>query len=221
MAASLNLPPLVSLSAHQLGKRYIRQWVFRKLDHTFRLGVPCAVTGPNGSGKSTLLKVLSGFQPATEGNVHLQLAGRQVPLEEQFAQVSFAAPYLELIEDFTLEELLRFHFSFKKLAEGYTLPLLAERMYLQDAWKKPVKHFSSGMKQRLKLGLAFYAQTPVLLLDEPTSNLDVQGQQWYEQEITPLLSRKLVLIASNQPSEYRFCSEEISILDWKLSNKMP
>jgi ABC-type multidrug transport system ATPase subunit len=206
---------LIQLSAHQLGKRYIRQWIFRRLEHSFRLGHPCAITGPNGSGKSTLLKVLAGFQPATEGKTYLTVGGKSIAAEQMYACVSLAAPYLDLIEDFTLAELLRFHFSFKKLEEGMSLPAVADRMYLQDAWHKPVKHFSSGMKQRLRLGLAFYDQSPLLLLDEPTSNLDEQGQNWYETEIGPLLQKKLILIASNQPQEYHFCTERISIPDWK------
>ncbi|EMR00807.1 ABC transporter ATP-binding protein [Cesiribacter andamanensis] len=206
---------MLTLSAHQLGKRYIRQWIFRRLEYSFRQGNPCAVTGPNGSGKSTLLKVLSGFQPATEGSLNLQLGGKTIAAEAMYAHVALAAPYLELIEDFTLEELLRFHFSFKRLADGLSLRGVAERMYLLEAWQKPVKHFSSGMKQRLRLGLAFYDQSPLLLLDEPTSNLDEQGQHWYEQEIAPLLQQKLVIIASNQPQEYQFCTDRISIPDWK------
>ena len=179
------------------------------------MGEPCAVTGPNGSGKSTLLRVLSAFQPPTEGKVLLTIKGKDITAEESFRHISIAAPYLELIEDFSLAELLRFHFSFKKVREGRPLEELAERMFLKEAWQKPVKHFSSGMKQRLKLGLAFYADTPLLFLDEPTSNLDEQGQRWYEQEVKEVLQHKLLLIASNQPSEYGFCTQRLHLPDWK------
>lgn len=206
---------MLTLTAQQLSKRYIRQWIFRKLDYTFTAGNPCAVTGPNGSGKSTLLKVLSGFQPATEGTISCQLQGSQVGIEDLYRSISIAAPYLELIEDFTLGELLKFHFSFKRLSAGQTLEGVAQRMYLEDAWHKPVKHFSSGMKQRLRLGLAFYADTPLLFLDEPTSNLDIQGQEWYEKEIIPLIATKIILVASNQPAEYRFCTQQLYLPDWK------
>ncbi|AHM59525.1 ABC transporter [Flammeovirgaceae bacterium 311] len=206
---------MITLSAQQLGKRYIRQWIFRKLEYSFRSGEPCAVTGPNGSGKSTLLRVLSHFQPPTEGKVVLQLNGREISADDAFRYISVAAPYLDLIEDFSLAELLRFHFSFKQLSNNITLPELADRMYLKEAWNKPVKHFSSGMKQRLKLGLAFYADTPVLFLDEPTTNLDEQGQQWYAQEVKQVLAHKLVLIASNQPAEYSFCTQRLYLPEWK------
>jgi ABC-type multidrug transport system ATPase subunit len=206
---------LISLSAHQLGKRYIRQWIFRKLDYTFRLGEPCAVTGPNGSGKSTLLRVLSQFQPPTEGSIKLQYQGKVITADNAFRYISVAAPYLDLIEDFSLGELLSFHFSFKQSRHKMSLGDIAERMYLKEAWNKPVKHFSSGMKQRLKLGLAFYADTPLLFLDEPTTNLDEQGQQWYRQEVEQVLAHKLVLVASNQPAEYSFCTTKLHLPDWK------
>lgn len=205
----------LSVHAENLGKRYVRQWIFRKLTYTFRLGEPCAITGPNGSGKSTLLKVLSGFQPATEGKCSLYLKGNPIPEEASFQYASIAAPYLELIEDFSLGELLKFHFSFKRVYGNASLEELAERMHLLAAWKKPVKHFSSGMKQRLRLGLAFYADSPLLLLDEPTSNLDLQGQQWYEQEIAKIVATKLTIIASNAPAEYQFCTNRLHLPDWK------
>jgi ABC-type multidrug transport system ATPase subunit len=145
-----------------------------------------------------------------------QIKGQSVAPEVAFNHISMAAPYLELIEDFTLAEQLRFHFSFKKVTGNRPLEELAERMLLQAAWHKPVKHFSSGMKQRLKLGLAFYADTPLLFLDEPTANLDEQGQQWYEQEVKEVLQHKLLLIASNQPSEYSFCTDQLHLPDWKV-----
>ncbi|WP_224996484.1 ATP-binding cassette domain-containing protein [Cesiribacter sp. SM1] len=206
---------MITLSAHQLGKRYIRQWIFRKLDYTFRFGEPCAVTGPNGSGKSTLLRVLSQFQPPTEGKLMLQYQGKTITADNAFRYISVAAPYLDLIEDFSLAELLRFHFSFKQSSNKLSLADIADRMYLKESLNKPVKHFSSGMKQRLKLGLAFYADTPLLFLDEPTTNLDEQGQQWYRQEVEQVLAHKLVLIASNQPSEYSFCTTSLHLPDWK------
>jgi ABC-type multidrug transport system ATPase subunit len=81
--------------------------------------------------------------------------------------------------------------------------------------KKPVKYFSSGMKQRLKLVMAIYANTPLLLLDEPCSNLDEQGIKWYRDLMKTQLGKRTILIASNQGFEYDFCDAELSLLKYK------
>ncbi|HEY9116955.1 MAG TPA: ATP-binding cassette domain-containing protein, partial [Roseivirga sp.] len=126
-----------------------------------------------------------------------------------------STPYLELIEEFTLQEFLDFHFKFKKLRLGITLNDFLELVYLQDDKSKQIKNFSSGMKQRLKLGLCFYSQSEVCLLDEPTTNLDETGIEWYRNSIKTILNEKLVLVSSNQRHEYDFCEQNIHIPDFK------
>lgn len=212
---------MLQISAEGLGKKYFREWIFRRMDYQFSLGSAYAITGPNGSGKSTLLKTLSGAIPATEGK--LSYAQDSGPIDSDYwpRYISYAAPYLELIEEFTLAELLQFHFSLKKLAPEFEPEVLQEKMYLEDAFNKQIKYFSSGMKQRLKLGLAFFADSPVLMLDEPTSNMDTRGIDWYLQQIDAVKEKKLLLICSNQPAEYSFCEKIIDVTNFKnaKSNK--
>lgn len=199
-----------------LGKRYFKEWIFRHLNESFEYGKTYAVTGPNGSGKSTFLKTLSGNIPATEGSIIYKSEGKEIHPDLWPRYISFAAPYLELVEDFTLRELLQFHFSFKNPAvPTENLANLAEQMYLQDALLKQIKYFSSGMKQRLKLGLAFFSDTPVLLLDEPTSNMDIKGVDWYLGQIEKIKSNRLILICSNQEHEIRFCNFRLDITSYK------
>lgn len=185
------------------------------MDYQFLSGKAYAVTGPNGSGKSTFLKTLSGAVPATEGNIIFELDGKIIEPDVWPHYISFAAPYLELIEEFTLEELLRFHFSFKETSFPASFEELAGKMHLESALGKEIKFFSSGMKQRLKLGLAFFSDSPVLLLDEPTSNLDNMGINWYLDRITEVKNDRLLLICSNQQYEYQFCENIIDITDYK------
>lgn len=202
-----------------IGKKFAREWIFSKLDWTFRTGQACAIVGPNGSGKSTLLQIISGAVPPTKGTITYQPASKPIASDEVFREVAYAAPYLELIEELTLEESLRFHFKFKEMREPLSLKELADKMLLGHAFKKPVQDFSSGMKQRLKLGLAFYSKASVLLLDEPTSNLDKQGIAWYQAHILPLLNETCVLIGSNQDYEYEFCTAHLQIEDWKKKKR--
>ena len=208
---------MVCIELTNLGKRFNREIVFQQLNYTFKSGQAYALTGPNGSGKSTLLQVISGFTLPTDGSIIYTRDEQKLAPETLYQYLSIATPYMELIEEFTLQELLAFHFKFRKLKDGYTIRSIMETAYLYDARYKYIKHFSSGMKQRLKLALAFYTQSEIILLDEPTTNLDLQGIAWYEQQLS-LLTSSLLIIASNQPKEYRMCQQVISVADYKQYN---
>ncbi|MEM9675274.1 MAG: ATP-binding cassette domain-containing protein [Cyclobacteriaceae bacterium] len=197
------------------GNRGPGEWIFRNISLTLRQQQSYAFTGPNGSGKSTLLLILAGLLPPSLGKVTYLVNDKTVDEESVFRQVSIAAPYLELVEEFTLQEFLEFHTELKPLQREMTVAKLLERMYLKEARRKYIYQFSSGMKQRLKLGISFYSQSPVLLLDEPCSNLDQQGIRWYKSEIQQLINNKLVVICSNQPYEYDFCQHVVDIIQYK------
>jgi len=211
----LNSQFVVHLSLAGLGKKFDREWIFRNLTLDALPGQPVAVTGPNGSGKSTLLQVICGQMPASEGTISYQLAGRFTEPDAVFRHLTFAAPYLELIEEFTLDELVRFHGRFKTFRHGLSPNALLDLLELTPARGKPLRHFSSGMKQRVKLGLALYSEASLVLLDEPTANLDARGAAWYRHHVTRLPPDVTLLIASNQPAEYEFCERVVDILDYK------
>jgi ABC-type multidrug transport system ATPase subunit len=195
------------------GKRFNREWIFRHFDHEFLYGKRYAITGSNGSGKSTLLQVISGSISHNEGKIEMILKGSPLLEENCFQYLSIAAPYLELIEEMTATEFLHFHSSFKPLT--HSLESILAVINLESAAQKQIRYFSSGMKQRLKLAQAFFCSAPVLLLDEPTTNLDAEGIALYQQLITEHTDQKLVIISSNDPQEYSFCDEVISIGDFK------
>ncbi|MFC5411966.1 ATP-binding cassette domain-containing protein [Larkinella bovis] len=204
----------MKISSERLGKRFRREWIFRNVELTLQSGTSYTFVGPNGSGKSTLLQTLIGVLPLSEGTIQYTLHGKPVESDEWFRHVVMASPYLELIEELTLLELLTFHQSFKPFKENRTPEQLCELMYLSHARHKEIKAFSSGMKQRVKLALAFYSEAAVVILDEPTSNLDKQGVAWYRERVLQL-SDQLLLIGSNQPEEYDFCPNVIDISQWK------
>lgn len=201
----------MTIEATNLGRKFNRQWIFRGLTFQLEAGNSYTFVGPNGSGKSTLLQIIAGIMPATEGNVSFQYQGKPLAAEEVFRYLVIAAPYLELIEELTLQELLAFHNRFKRWKDGLTNQDCVERMGLSSSLHKPVKYFSSGMKQRLKLGLAFFSDTPALLLDEPTTNLDARGVEWYLENVLTFSTDRLLIICSNQPHEYTFCPRVITL----------
>tara|TARA_R110001592_G_C12939464_1_gene730274 strand:- start:107 stop:724 length:618 start_codon:yes stop_codon:yes gene_type:complete len=203
------------IEVENLGKKYAKEWIFRKLDMEFDSKFSYAITGPNGSGKSTLLQILTGVFLPTEGTISFFQGDKAILEEDFYKHLDIVTPYLELIEEFTLDEFLKFHFKFKQLSEGVSIDDFIQHVYLEKDRDKQLQNFSSGMKQRLKLGLAFYSQSPICFLDEPTSNLDEQGTAWYLTHVKKALDKKLVIISSNQKYEYDFCDKVVSIPDFK------
>ena len=204
-----------SITVEDLSKRFNREWIFRNLTYCFKPGTTYAITGPNGSGKSTLLHVLWGQIPQTSGIIHYKKNTSDIPLEEGFRHISIATPYMELIEEFTLREMLDFHFQLKKIRTGITIENLLERMYLKEACDKQLINFSSGMRQRLKLGMAFYTDSDVYFLDEPATNLDRRAFDWYKREFNDLPEHATIFVASNDPAEYPETATVLNILDFK------
>ncbi|WP_338871380.1 ATP-binding cassette domain-containing protein [Spirosoma sp. SC4-14] len=198
-----------------LGKRYRKEWIFRRVSLELTGGTSYTFVGPNGSGKSTLLQLLAGNLPQTEGKLEYIENGNILEADNWFRQISIAAPYLELVEELSLDELLTFHQTFKPFKANLTPETVAEKMFLSHARHKEIKYFSSGMKQRVKLGLAFFSDTPIVILDEPTSNLDRQGAAWYQEQVRQLSPDQLLLIGSNQPEEYEFCPNVLDVMQWK------
>ena len=122
---------------------------------------------------------------------------------------------MELIEELTLQEFIKFHFSFKKLQANLSWQDVIHFLSLDDATEKMLKHFSSGMKQKLQLGLAFLTDVPIVLLDEPTANLDAPTIEWYLQQIEKVRHEKLIITFSNQPHEYTFCNQIVDLESYK------
>jgi len=203
----------MQISLTNTGKRYNREWIFRHFDYEFLSGKKYAITGSNGSGKSTLLQVIAGALTHNEGSIQMKLKDKPLPEENCFKYISIAAPYLELIEEMTANEFLSFHDQFKSLTISAKEILAA--IQLEKAANKQIRYYSSGMKQRLKLAQAFFCNAPVLLLDEPTTNLDADGIALYQQLIAECSENKLVIISSNDRQEYNFCDEVLAIGAYK------
>ena len=214
MALAVNPTEGMTISLQDVGRRFNQEWIFRGLDYTFSSDGKYAVLGPNGSGKSTLLSVLLGNLGPSEGKVIYE-NGAVVPVEHIYKYISFAAPYLDLIEEFTLQETIDFHFKFKRFYGGMDAAAVLELLGLSKSQDKALKYFSSGMKQRTKLVLACCADTPLLFLDEPTSNLDKQGLAWYLELIERFARNRMLVIGSNQEVEYSFCNHFVQLTDYK------
>ena len=203
------------IQLEQTGKKYNREWIFRGLSYTFTAGKKYAITGPNGSGKSTLLQTIAGSTVLSEGGIEYRLDNKILAPENAYASLSICAPYLTLIEEMTALEFLTFHKSFKSFMPGITPDAILEIIALTSAADKQIRYFSSGMKQRIKLAQAIFSDAPVLFLDEPCTNLDETGYALYQSLIQNYASSKLIIVSSNDKSEYHFCEEVIDIKKYK------
>ncbi len=207
--------PSLLIRLDDVSKRFRYEWVLRRLNLELHSACSYAITGPNGSGKSTLLKMICGHLSPSRGQIHWERNGTPLDADEVFRAFTLAAPYIELIEEFTLVELLRFQQRFRPLMPGLDLPSLLDVMELGHAAHKEVRHFSSGMKQRLRLAMALCFQSLAVLLDEPGTNLDVQGIRWYRALVESYGQGRLLMVASNVEGDFEFCRERISVLDFK------
>lgn len=174
-------------------------------------GQSYAITGANGSGKSTLLKVIAGILTPNTGDVKCKVGEKSLAPEDLYKHITYCAPYQELPEELTLAELLSFHQSLREL----TIPAKQIIDILQIEPDKEIRNYSSGMKQRVKLALAFYTKTEAIFLDEPTNTLDEHWSNWYFTEVQHCAKDKLLVISSNHAPEYNFCNHTFSIAHFK------
>lgn len=204
------------VSLENIGKKFGREWIFRGVSHVFETGKQTVILGANGSGKSTLLQVIAGSLMQGEGKAFYEWNAMKIGQEEVYRHISYASPYLDLMDDFTLMESITFHGQFKKWRNNLRANDVLELSGLAHAKNKQLKNFSSGMRMRTKLALAILSDTPLLLLDEPCSNLDHQACEWYGKLVTDNHSGRTIIVCSNQvPEEYFFCGEELRMENYK------
>ena len=193
-----------------LQKKFGKQHILQDVSYTFQTGSKTVILGSNGSGKSTLIKILSGSLEATEGSPVYTFEGSNVTAKSAGLHVGIAAPYVALNPMFSLKETLAFHEQFCPFPEGFKLTDWLYKAGLAAHEDKRLSTFSSGMLQRVRLLLAVANDRPLLLLDEPLSNLDAEGVQFYTELISSFALSKTIIVGSNyQKDEYSYCTDEL------------
>jgi ABC-type multidrug transport system ATPase subunit len=207
---------MIKLTLQNAGKRFNREWIFRSLDLVLNHGDSLAILGANGSGKSTIARVMSGFMIPSEGKVKLEIEGVTIEDNSYYKYLSYVAPYLDLLEEFTLTEMLNFHRKFKPIVNNHSTAVLINRLGMEKQANKILAQFSSGMKQRVKLLLAIMTSVPLTFLDEPTVNLDIQGIDWYRNLLDDYTDGRIIIVCSNhQNAEHDFCAQTLMVSDYK------
>ena len=194
----------MQIDLQNIGKKFGGKFIFRQLNRTFQSGEHVGIVGQNGSGKSTLLQIISGYLSASEGMVIYE----GIPSDQIWRQVSICSPALGLYEDFTLLEHLRFTHGLKPFESNYSLTEIPEILQLEKHGNKELKYFSSGMKQRVKLGTALLSDVSCVFLDEPCAHLDKDAEKWFSEFVMLSKKNKTVIVASNDSeSELTGCSD--------------
>lgn len=199
--------PALSIQLTGVSRRYGWQWIFRDLDATFSSGTTYAICGHNGSGKSTLLRLLSTMESPNEGSRTFMMDGNEIT--DVVPYLSFSAPYMEVPDHLTVREMIDFHGRFKQLTAS--ADDLIQDLQLEKSAHKYMHNLSSGQRQKVKLALAICNTDPLLLLDEPGTNLDESNYSWFADKIRRYQADKLICIATNESRDLVLCQETITM----------
>jgi ABC-type multidrug transport system ATPase subunit len=206
----------LNIHLDHISKRFRKQWIFQGITFSLKSGTQTAIIGNNGSGKSTLLHIISGYTSPSDGSVNWQESEKIIKREHVFRHVSICSPSVQLWNELTLHENYSLFIQFKQLPEIRGSKEFAQVLQLEKHLHQPLKSFSSGMRQRVKLGLAILSDCPILLLDEPCSHLDADAVAWYQSLLRNHAQQKTVIIASNKDERETFmCSAQLDINDYK------
>ena len=208
---------LLNIKLENISKRFLSEWIFKNISLEISRGEKISILGSNGSGKSTFLQCVSTFQEVTSGKIEYRFEEKLLKQSDHYKYLSFASPYMELIEDFSFREAVIHQQKFKSFYPELSTEDICEISGLgKNNTEKQLKLFSSGMKQRAKITLAVLSNVPLLLLDEPCSNLDSNGINWYGNLIREFASHKTILVCSNNiQAEFEFCNRHLNIQDFK------
>ena len=208
---------MIELAAEGIGQRFGRRILFRGLEFVARGGETLAITGSNGSGKSTLVRIVAGVMRPTKGSVRLTLESGQVPESERPFSTGLVAPYLNVYDGFSPRENLAFVARARRLSNARErIDAVLDRVTLADRADDLVGTFSSGMKQRMRFAAAMVADPPVMILDEPTSNLDEAGKATVTGIIESCVAEgRVVIVATNDPDEAAACDRTLRVTDFR------
>jgi heme exporter protein A len=203
----------ISIVVNGLSKDFNRTSIFKDISFSLSSPASLSITGKNGAGKSTLSKILAGVLSSTHGSITYSVNEKQIGIEEFKHHIGFVSPYLNLYDEFTALENLRFLSRIRAAnqQQGERIKELLTRVGLWNRRDDIVGTFSSGMKQRLKYAFALLHMPAVLILDEPTSNLDAEGVEVIQQMIREQMKANILVIATNNKEEACWCDQEIKM----------
>jgi len=191
---------LVRCAGQGIRKEFDRRVVFRDVTFAVGAGETLLITGRNGSGKSTLVKIICGVLTPTAGTLTLEAGGK--PAGDPHRHAGLVAPYVQMFEEFSPLENLQIGAGLRgSRFDGARASALLARVGLAGRINDPVRTFSSGMKQRVKYAFALQHEPALLVLDEPTANLDDEGVALARAVMAEQRARGALVVATNDPGD--------------------
>lgn len=205
------------LKADSVSKNFGRRLIFHDINFQFSITGVYGISGPNGSGKSTLMKIISGINSPTSGKIVHKIDDKEIVSEKLHNFIGFVSPYLVLYEEFSAWENLNYFAKIRDVPfDKEKIELLLNDFLLYDRRDDLVKTYSSGMKQRMKFIFSLMHSPKLILLDEPTSNLDDEGKETVYKIVEKEGKNSIVVIASNEKSDLAHCGETILLEKYKI-----
>ncbi|HQY20284.1 MAG TPA: ABC transporter ATP-binding protein [Ignavibacteria bacterium] len=208
----------IELSAENISKSYSGKIIFKNFSINLKSGDSVSILGRNGSGKSTLIKLLTGLIASNKGKVILKVNGSTVPQNLWYSQIGLISPYLNLYDELTGIENLEFFCSLRNNSRDdmkEKIDFYLNKVSLFDKRNEPLKNYSSGMKQKLKLIFAIINEPGILYMDEPRSNLDTEGIDIICQTAEEQKKNGILIVATNDTDDIQLCEKSINIEDYK------
>jgi len=195
-----------------IAKRFRKEWIFEGITTALEHHSAVSILGSNGSGKSTLAQIIAGYITPTQGSIVWKHNEIGIPRERLFKHVAICSPAVQLWEELTLKENVELFLQFKNMPSCLDYRDFAHLIQLEKHANHPLKTYSSGMKQRVKLGLSILSDAPLLILDEPCSHLDRAAVEWYQNLLNKNSDNRLLVVASNSDEREIFgCNTSIDI----------
>lgn len=198
------------LVVENVAKAFGRRRICRDVSLELKTGDCLAVVGPNGSGKTTFLRLLCGLLRPDRGTIFYLSGGQSFRRNSWYRFVGLVAADLALYDELTARENLRFVNKVGGWGRSETdLMSLLEDVELADRSGDLLAEFSSGMKQRMKYAAALVKSPPLLLLDEPTANLDESGIAIFHEVVKRQHAVGICILATNDPQEAELAERQI------------
>lgn len=206
----------MNIILQNITKTYDNQLIFANINAEINNGDILGIIGNNGSGKSTLIQIIGNFKYASKGEIFYKKNNKNITSEEIYKNIYFVSPYNDMVDDFTVKEMLVFHQKIKGLLPNINILDVLENMQLKKYSDKQYKQLSTGYKQRLKLAIALFSNVEILLLDEPFSNIDNEGIEIFSTLFENYFNNRICVICSNNnPHEMKLINKTIKILEYK------